>query len=226
MNLSQLKDQVYLFLGERSGGFYQDSEIVTAINNAMLYIADLTGALEQLATRNTTQGTDRYALPDDFLRSVALFCEDGSGNRWTLKERSMVGIERDRGLWGSSQGQPSSYHIRTGAKQKTLYTSGDIIIAPTPDGTYTLRLSYIQKPDDLSVDGDIPMLPSQMHEAIAIRAAMMVSRADDDIRRFRELRQLFNEEISVAMTSAHLARNRALIQGELGDVDDLGPARW
>lgn len=229
MNLQELRDHVYLFLGEKSGvgSFYTDAEVTTAINNAQRYIADVTGVLEQLATRNTVDGTDRYALPDDYIRGIIMFCEKGAGNRWVMRELSAAAMEEQRGIMGATKGQPQYYRIRVGAKQKTLYTTGDIIVSPTPDGVYTLRLSYVQAPDDLAVDGDIPMLPAQMHEAIALRAAMMLTRADDDVRRFRELRELFNESLSLVMRSAHLAGARTRQAGERSDIESsAGPARW
>ncbi len=54
----------------------------------------------------------------------------------------------------------------------TVNRSNELMLGPTPDGVYTVRLGYTKTLDSLSVNEDIPILPVDYHAAIVWKACM------------------------------------------------------
>jgi len=89
------------------------------------------------AETTTTNGTEFYDLPSDMieLRNVTY---ETSSNSYALAYLSPESINREYGTYTS--GAPKAY--------TSLGT--DIKIAPTPDGSYTINISYYKKLINLS----------------------------------------------------------------------------
>lgn len=89
------------------------------------------------AETTTTNGTEFYDLPSDMieLRNVTY---ETSSNSYALAYLSPESINREYGAYTS--GAPKAY--------TSLGT--DIKIAPTPDGSYTINISYYKKLINLS----------------------------------------------------------------------------
>lgn len=58
----------------------------------------------------------------------------------------------------------------------TIDHDTDILLAPKPDGIYTLSGEYVKSATELSGDSDTPELPTEFHMAIVYRAMMKYGR--------------------------------------------------
>jgi hypothetical protein len=60
--------------------------------------------------------------------------------------------------------------------------TGQLMVSPIPDDTYTLRGRYIKSPQILAADGDIPEMPTQFHTVIKDAALQYVEGFDEGPR--------------------------------------------
>jgi hypothetical protein len=68
------------------------------------------------------------------------------------------------------------------ANRPTHYTvtpANELALGPVPNDVYTVRGEYMQLPQTLSANDDVPNLPAQYHEAIAYRALMLLAGHDE-----------------------------------------------
>ena len=61
-----------------------------------------------------------------------------------------------------------------GQPQYWYYDGSTIRLFPAPAGAYTLRLSYMKNPSELSDDADVPTIPSSFEEMLVVGAAYRV----------------------------------------------------
>lgn len=70
-----------------------------------------------------------------------------------------------------------------GTTGKPIYISVDdsrnLVLYPTPDGSYTIRGRYHKAPQELTADSDVPEMPEQFHRAIVYRALMLLAQFDE-----------------------------------------------
>lgn len=48
----------------------------------------------------------------------------------------------------------------------SIAPSGEMLVGPTPDAAYSLRFDYVKSPQELTLDTDVPEMPSQYHMMI------------------------------------------------------------
>lgn len=87
-------------------------------------------AMEATSTSVTESGTSNYALPSDFLSMRELYL---ATDPKTVLEAMTPASLRETYAY-SDTGQPRAYAV----------IGDEIVLAPTPDGEYTLTLSYYQ----------------------------------------------------------------------------------
>jgi hypothetical protein len=202
---SDLRDQVRIYLGETSSTdtYYTDAEINSQINRAMPLIA---AEIEELITfkdYTTTSGTFRYSLEEDFLKihKVFLRINDAVLSR-VLAPLDIEEYERLSGGDETATGMPQWYKIELGSVLNTddPQLPGDVWLYPTPDdnggSNYKMRVYYYQKPDDLAADGEIPELPLQTHDTIALKAARALAIKGKDFGLAGSLQNLFLTEMA------------------------------
>lgn len=77
----------------------------------------------------------------------------------------------------------TQYYRGTHDAQRPVYWSvspaRELVVGPKPDAAYVIRGEYQAAPQILAVDGDIPNMPTQYHQAILWRAAMMLAEHDE-----------------------------------------------
>jgi hypothetical protein len=56
---------------------------------------------------------------------------------------------------------------------------GRLVVAPVPDGAYTMRGLYRKAPQELAADGDVPEMPARFHDLIVWRALLMLAAYDE-----------------------------------------------
>lgn len=129
-----------------------DAVINREINRALKRIAMIHDWpwLQTEKTIITSASRASYALPDDFLRLISLRFTDTTVPV-NLTQRSKQEVDAVPGL-----GQPHIYSI----------WSGNVKLAPTPSGTYTLCLSYISQESALTNDSDVPLIPDYWNNGV------------------------------------------------------------
>lgn len=111
-------------------------------------------------TTTALKGQNMYSLPSDFIQILRLdYITEGSGT--TASHQKILPITpNQQDLLTDTQGPPQYYYFQ----------GNNIILAPTPDATYTLDMLYSYFIADMVSGTDIPDAPQQFHEYIAVLA--------------------------------------------------------
>ena len=113
---------------------------------------------EAQATASTSDGTEYYAVPNDF-QSIDSLRITVNGTTYTLESQPWVWMDEAQSN-SAYKGQPIYYAIY--AQQFRLY--------PIPDAVYTLKLSYQKALGSLSADGDTNAWMVEGERLIRMRA--------------------------------------------------------
>lgn len=148
--LAQMRTDLKIRAGMNSTGTSVDltSAVLNGIINDAVYEGwdVITGKwLDYFTTASTTavvSGTDAYQVPSDFYKLRTLWMQDGS--RWIR----LLPIDLDAAhlYTGQSVGTKSGYRYRLMAR--------DIILAPVPSASETIKLYYIPIKTEMTADSD------------------------------------------------------------------------
>ncbi len=113
------------------------------------------------STTPTISGQAAYALPSDFLQIIRLdYITQGSGvTAQTQKIQFITPNQID--LLAETSGAPAFYYMQ----------KNNLILAPVPNGVWTLHLEYSYYVADMVATSDIPDAPQQFHPYIAYLTA-------------------------------------------------------
>lgn len=98
------------------------------------------------------------------------------------------------------------------------YFNREILIYPTPDDTYNLRLKYIKEPSELTLDADVPEVPESFGELLVLAGYRRALEHNDDYDQAQLIQQqmdIMNEKMveryARNQSSPHIMRqpNRA-----------------
>jgi hypothetical protein len=172
MNRAQIRNLVR----ERYGLLAADAGLTDSVMNNLidsgLRVLSLTYDWPWLETSNsvvTTAGTGAYSLPSDFLRSQTVV-DQATGEMLTRVPMPSV--------WRRAvvQGRPDAYAI----------VGGSLVLAPTPDGVYTLNHRYYRQEPTLTSDASVPLVPDAYIDGLihlvaaeAFRNARQMSRVEE-----------------------------------------------
>ena len=153
MNVADIKAKVRKITGRPSTEQLSDADLLTYINMfyqeimpAELPLADLRDTL----LWTTTAGQSDYTLPVNFIEIDGYrpaYCND-------LELKLYSNLRDFRTLYPFSntlQKKPASMYYDSAARQ--------IILKPTPDAVYNIRLPIFTQPDALVYDTDVPKNP-------------------------------------------------------------------
>lgn len=105
-------------------------------------------------------GQSDYVLPSDFLIEHRIeVVQSGTGLNEVRKPVREITTNQQDGV-AITQGLPQLYSIK-----KDRFT-----VFPTPDQPYVMRLYYSGLVADLGSDSDVPNIPGQFHEYVAVLA--------------------------------------------------------
>lgn len=141
-----------------------DAVLTQLINAALQHISTERDWpwLEKVATINTAGGTDAYAVPADWSRTVSVIGASGVPLRRTpideLDYMTGSGTPRFFGLFGDQ-----------------------VVVRPTPSGVEALKHRYIGTADSLTTDGQSPSMPAAYHYAIVAYAAYLLFRRTGNV---------------------------------------------
>jgi hypothetical protein len=94
-----------------------------------------------------------------------------------------------------------------------------IVLLPAPDTTYTIRLSYAHIVSEMTLDGNVPDLPTQYHELLAVLAARD-GRIKDDRDASPQLERKYADYM--AMMKADADDRSVDVPRNIVITDDLG----
>lgn len=119
----------------------------------------------------TVIGQADYALPADFISEHSLeYVLSGTGPNENCEPLTSVTLNQ-RYMVPTVLGNPSVYYLK-----KDRFT-----LEPTPQSQWVLRLYYSPKVQDLQADTDVPDIPEEFMEYVAIVAAMNGYVKDDRV---------------------------------------------
>lgn len=169
-NLAEFRDAVRNRIGApNADGFYDDANLTDLVNEALLaFAADVDDApwLTASTSFSTVSGTQEYTPPADWVRTRLLSIDDRPEIEW----RPLSEIRE----WPESITDAPRYY--------TVY--GDqLILAPVPDGSYTVRHDYFVDELTLSADTDTPLCPVAFHYAVVAFATHLAHARGGDTTR-------------------------------------------
>lgn len=167
MDFLDLQNLVTYWVDDLQFGYFTPPQVQRFLNNAQQqvqkYLVDA-GQNWYLTCAQTYMVVNQpdYALPADLLEINRLeYISSGiPPNEITEKIKSITLNQSD--LYPFTVGSPAGYYLR---KNK-------LVLCPAPDTPYLLRCHYTYQVSDMINNIDIPDVPAQFHEMIAILAAI------------------------------------------------------
>lgn len=172
MTFLDLQTLVGSWLDDRNFGYFTLAEVKVWINNGQkevqkrLLLAGENYYVKQIQTTlrvasSTDVGTD-YVLPDDFLKEHRLeIIVDGTAPNENVTILEPITINQTD-LYPFSPGLPVSYYLK----------KNRISIWPPPDSAKVMRMHYSYLIQDMSLDVDLPDVPTEYQEFIAVLATL------------------------------------------------------
>ncbi len=176
MDLVTLRTLVSQWVDDPQNGYFTVPTLNLFLNNAQREVQKLLIQAEdsyytKLVTTFTVQNQQDYALPDDLLKLTRLEVI-ASGTGITADRRLMTNITiNQQGMIGAQSGLPYVYY----------WQKSRLSLLPVPDNIYVLNLYYDYLVTDMILDGDVPDVPQDFHEYIAVLAAFDCFIKDDRI---------------------------------------------
>lgn len=167
MNRGELRTLALSWLDDLAGTYFTESQMNVWLNNAQREVAkQLIQSGEQWYTTRASTGIGPnytvYTLPEDFLRVDKLqILISGTVPNQNFQLLTPVTLVQLAQLSPPSIGTPSAYAIR----------KNYLVITPIPSQAYTIYMDYTYRVADMGSDTDIPDVPPQFQEYIAVLAA-------------------------------------------------------
>jgi len=165
MNFQQLKGLVSYWLDDLNFGYFTQTQVGIWLNNAAKEVQKRiikSGQLYYVACSKTPLVTNqsKYILPSNFLKINRL--ETFILNSRTVPTQLVpITLNQQNLVYRESTGEPEFYSIKKNA----------IVVYPTPNTAKYLRLDYTYAIPKMANDVDIPDVPEEYHELIALYAA-------------------------------------------------------
>ncbi len=166
MTRAQINTLVLSWLDDANGGYFTPAQVNVWINLAhrqvqMMLLQAGQNYYMKPAETLTVSGQADYVLPADFVMEHRLeVVVTGSGtNEDRQKLEAITTNQQD--LISISTGIPSSYYIK----------KDRVTLSPCPQAAYTLRIYYSPLVADLGSDSDVPDVPEQYMEYVALLSA-------------------------------------------------------
>jgi len=198
--------EVRLHLGGETTETLSDNQILRWVNRSYIELCSLYDfeELETSASITTVSGTTEYAVPSTGAGDVlTVNSVIDTTNKFTLRPWS--GDQYDDATQGDSAnitGQPVFWHWSGVGANTDSYTVRQMTFFPTPDGAYTLTVSYRKKPTELVLTPTptSPVILEPFDDVIVLKASSKGWRAlgDDDKSYKATLSAAASEKIALA----------------------------
>ena len=167
MNRGEIRDLASVWLDDTSNGYFTVPQLDVFINQAQrecqkLLINAGEDYYTKCATTTTVSGQRDYLLPSDFVKILRIeYVTQGSGDTASVQRLHQITRQEQDVARGSVSGDPTNYFFN-----KTTFS-----LVPVPNRVLTMHLYYADRVTDMSNDSDIPDVPEDYHEYLAILAA-------------------------------------------------------
>lgn len=169
MTFGELKTMVWVWLDDPNHVYFTDAIVSVWLNNAQKEAQkQLIQAGENFYVKkvyaSTVVNSDTYALPDDFLRL----------NKLQIVTSGTVGTvsEVRQGLSPVTLVQLDQVSMTTGTPAVHCIRKNCFTIRPIPDTSQRMYLDYSYLVEDMTSDSQIPDVPEQYHEYLAVLATL------------------------------------------------------
>lgn len=222
MNFLDLQNLVAYWVDDLNFGYFTPVQVKRFLNNAAFEVQKrlvLAGENYYLTAKETpmVQNQADYILPDDFLKlnRVELIPTGQCNPNITdiIRLNSITLNQRD--FLNATTGVPNVYYLR----------KNRLIILPVPDATAkTIRLWYTYRIIPMTLDSEIPDVPEEFQELIAILAAK-----DCLLKDGRDVSTLLNKEAMYEKMFESMAEDRKVDAPRTiveRDFDLVGYTSW
>lgn len=165
MTFLQLRNLVLYWLDDLNAGYFTPEQVNVWLNNAQYEVQKLLlqageNYYIECAQTSLVINQAEYVLPDDFMKLHRLECIlSGTPPNENKVPVAFVTLNQ-QDLLPTQTGQPGFYTIKRNR----------LIVFPTPDSNYTLRMNYSPRVTQMILDTDIPNVPEHYQEYIAVLA--------------------------------------------------------
>jgi hypothetical protein len=128
---------------------------------------------------DTAAGTAEYALPSDFYRLRTLY---ENTERYLLEEADLRDIDDAE----TGQGRPYLF----------VLNGANVLLSPTPDAAYPMRLRYWKSPPLLVGDANVPIIHEDYYDLLVSFARARLFRAEDDPEMAQQYMSEFEDRLS------------------------------
>lgn len=170
MTRGEIRTLVLSWLDDVNAGYFTPDQVNVWINNAQYEVQKQLLDCGELwymtcVTTNTVANRDSYTVPADFLKAHRLELLISGTLQTPVSSQTWSSIEP------STLNEGANYNFGTSQPEMVTVGKDCIILRPIPDNAYPIRLWYSYCVDPMNDDLNVPDVPIQYHEAIAVRAA-------------------------------------------------------
>lgn len=166
MTRAELRTLVLSWLDDPQGGYFTESQVNVFLNNAQKEVQKRLKKAGQNYYTKCIQTTlvvsqNDYVLPSGFtdLHRLEVVISGLAPNE--SKQSLMPITINQQDMIGTGTGTPQFYFVK----------KNRLVLLPAPDSALTLRMIYDPLVTDMSLDTDVPDVPEEYHELIALLAA-------------------------------------------------------
>lgn len=168
MTFVQLQTMVSSWLDDPNNGYFTLAEVKLWLNNAQreaqkMVIQAFEGHYRKVVETTMVQYQREYQLPSDFkkLSRIEVILSGTTFQTESVTRLSKI-TENQQDMVTERAGTPMAYYFK-----------GDqVVLVPAPDDDKTLRLTYLYRVTDMSNDADLPDIPADYHEYLAVLATL------------------------------------------------------
>ncbi len=181
MNVGQIIAQIRQLAGDPSGTQYTPQVLGSWIDNAIKECIIHNSLCQKTASSTTTVGQSEYTLPTDIFKLHSVTVDNEKIKVWTLEE------------W-EARNNTGPLVAETGRTFEAYVWANKLVLTPTPDQAYALRINYIYEPPAIDFDDDNAALPipPAYHMRLVVYVLAQVALQDEDMFKYNNLMQQFN----------------------------------
>ncbi len=184
MNVGQIIAQIRQLAGDPSGTQYTPTVLASWIDNGIKECVIQNSLCQKTASTVTVPGQTDYNLPTDIFKLHSVNVDGDKIKVWTLDE------------WEARNNGPGALE-ETGRSFQAYVWANKLVLTPSPDAEYALKINYIYEPAAIDPDDendDLP-IPPAYHMRLVVFALAQVALQDEDMFKYQNLMQQFNSGV-------------------------------
>lgn len=209
MTFGELKNLVVYWLDDLAFGYFTEPQVERFLNNAqkeaqkLLVLCGENYYVGCPVETQTVIGQADYVLPTDFLKVNRLEIVESSPETRPIEPITL----NQQDFLPQANAASESYYLR----------KGSIILVPPPDSVKTLRLTYSYRVADMVSDTEVPDVPEEYHEFLAVLAAYDGLLKDGrPVEAMLEKRRYYEDMMKRAANERTVDRPRRVVVTDMG----------